>query len=106
MFSFSRPDAVCGSRPARPPRPPPAPGARPAAGGHVILDGRKRLVIDGHAAELLLVVARAPGTSGADGLAVYEVPVGASGVGRRRLPTLDATRALAEVTLADVRVPD
>jgi len=79
--------------------------ARPAPGDHVLLDGRKRFVLDGHSADLLLVVARAPGTTGADGLAVYEVPAGASGVRRHRLPTMDATRALAEVVLSDVRVP-
>ncbi len=79
--------------------------ARPAPGGHVLLAGKKRFVVDGHSADLLLVVARAPGTSGADGLAVYEVPAGADGVRRHRLPTMDATRALAEVVLADVRVP-
>ncbi|HUQ07742.1 MAG TPA: acyl-CoA dehydrogenase family protein [Kofleriaceae bacterium] len=79
--------------------------ARPAPGGHVLLDGRKRFVLDGHAADLLLVVARDPGTTGASGLALYEVPAGASGLRRHRLPTMDATRALAEVVLSDVRVP-
>jgi alkylation response protein AidB-like acyl-CoA dehydrogenase len=79
--------------------------ARPAPGGHVLLDGRKRFVLDGHTADLLLVVARTPGTSGPDGLALYEVPAGASGVRRHRLPTMDATRTLAEVVLSDVRVP-
>ena len=79
--------------------------ARPAPGDHVILDGKKRFVLDGHVADLLLVVARDPGTTGADGLALYAVPAGASGVRRRRLPTMDATRGLAEVVLADVRVP-
>jgi alkylation response protein AidB-like acyl-CoA dehydrogenase len=79
--------------------------ARPAPGGHVLLDGRKRFVLDGHAADLLLVVAREPGTTGASGLALYEVPAGASGVRRHRLPTMDATRTLAEVVFSDVRVP-
>ncbi len=80
--------------------------ARPAPGGHVLLDGKKRFVIDGASADLLLVVARAPGTTGTDGLGLYEVPGGASGLRRHRLPTMDATRALAEVVLADVRVPE
>jgi alkylation response protein AidB-like acyl-CoA dehydrogenase len=79
--------------------------ARPAPGDHVLLDGKKRFVIDGHSADLLLVVARDPGCRGADGLALYQVPAGADGVRRRRLPTMDATRALAEVALVDVRVP-
>jgi len=79
--------------------------ARPASGDHVILAGKKRFVVDGHTADLLLVAARAPATRGDDGVALYAVPAGAAGVRRRRLPTMDATRALAEVVLADVRVP-
>jgi alkylation response protein AidB-like acyl-CoA dehydrogenase len=79
--------------------------ARAAPGDHVVLEGKKRFVVDGNLADLLLVVARAPGTTGADGLAIYAVPAGAAGVRRRRLPTMDATRALAEVVLASVRVP-
>jgi alkylation response protein AidB-like acyl-CoA dehydrogenase len=80
--------------------------ARPAPGGHVLLEGRKRFVLDGNSADLLLVVARTPGTTGADGLALYEVSAGASGVRRHRLPTMDATRALADVSFTDVRVPE
>ncbi|HTJ42358.1 MAG TPA: acyl-CoA dehydrogenase family protein [Kofleriaceae bacterium] len=74
--------------------------ARPAPGDHVILSGKKRFVVDGATADLLLVVAKDSG-----GLGVYAVPAGATGVRRRRLPTMDATRALAEVVLADVRIP-
>jgi alkylation response protein AidB-like acyl-CoA dehydrogenase len=79
--------------------------ARPAPGDHVLLDGKKRFVVDGDTADLLLVVARTPGSSGRDGLAIYAVPSGADGVRCHRLPTMDQTRTLAEIVLADVRVP-
>jgi alkylation response protein AidB-like acyl-CoA dehydrogenase len=69
--------------------------ARPAPGDHVLLSGRARHVIDGDTADLLIVQAGA----------LYEVPAGASGVRRKRLPTMDSTRALAEIVLDDVRVP-
>ena len=75
--------------------------ARPAGAEHVIVSGTKRFVLDGHTADLLLVAARDP----AGAPALYAIPSGAGGVRRRRLPTMDATRALAEVVLADVRVP-
>jgi alkylation response protein AidB-like acyl-CoA dehydrogenase len=75
--------------------------ARPASGDHVIVSGKKRFVVDGNAADLLLVVARDP----AGEVALYAIPAGATGVRRRRLPTMDPTRAQAEIVLADVRVP-
>jgi alkylation response protein AidB-like acyl-CoA dehydrogenase len=75
--------------------------ARPAGVDHVIVSGTKRLVLDGHTADLLLVAAR----DAAGSIALYAIPSGAGGVRRRRLPTMDATRGLAEIVLADVRVP-
>jgi alkylation response protein AidB-like acyl-CoA dehydrogenase len=70
--------------------------ARPAPGDHVLLSGRARHIVDGDTADLLIVAA---------GDALYEVPAGASGVRRHALPTLDSSRALAEIVLDDVRVP-
>jgi alkylation response protein AidB-like acyl-CoA dehydrogenase len=75
--------------------------ARAAGPAHVIVSGTKRLVLDGHTADLLLVAAR----DAAGAIALYAIPAGADGVRRRRLPTMDATRGLAELVLADVRVP-
>ena len=69
--------------------------ARPA-GADWLVSGAKLFVVDGHTADLLLVVARAP-----DGLGVFGVERGAAGVERARLDTLDPTRALASVTLSD-----
>ena len=77
--------------------------ATPDGDGYV-LDGKKAWVVDGHSADLLLVVARAPGSSGDDGLSVFAVDGNADGVSRKALPTMDQTRRLAEVELSGVRV--
>ncbi len=67
--------------------------ARPARDGYV-LDGRKSFVLDGHTADLLLVVAQAEG-----GPSLFAVPGGADGLARRPLETLDMTRKQAVLTL-------
>jgi alkylation response protein AidB-like acyl-CoA dehydrogenase len=69
-----------------------------------VLSGTKRYVVDGHAADLLLVTARVPGTSGEEGVAVFAVDARSPGVDRERVPALDPTRPLAVVTLRDVHV--
>jgi len=68
------------------------------------LDGRKRFVVDGAAAELLLVAARREGSRGAEGVGLFAVPASTPGVARRALPTMDRTRRLADVELRDVYV--
>jgi alkylation response protein AidB-like acyl-CoA dehydrogenase len=75
------------------------------AGTEFVLAGRKRFVLDGHCAELLVVAARRPGSAGEDGVSLFAVPAAAPGVERRLLPTLDQTRRLAEIELRDVRLP-
>jgi alkylation response protein AidB-like acyl-CoA dehydrogenase len=72
--------------------------------GGFILRGTKRYVLDGHTADLLLVAARGERGEGGD-FALYALPASVSGVRRARLPTMDPTRALAEVELDGVRVP-
>ena len=74
-------------------------------GGDYVLAGRKRFVLDGHCAELLVVAARSPGSRGQDGVSLFAVPAAAAGLERRALPTMDSTRRLADVELRDVRVP-
>jgi alkylation response protein AidB-like acyl-CoA dehydrogenase len=74
-------------------------------GGDYLLSGRKRFVLDGHCADLLVVAARREGSRAEEGLSLFAVPSGAKGVERRALPTLDQTRRLAEIELHDVRVP-
>jgi alkylation response protein AidB-like acyl-CoA dehydrogenase len=58
------------------------------------LDGHKSFVLDGHAADLILVVA-ATGTDGT--LSLFAVAGPANGLTRRPLPTLDQTRKLARL---------
>jgi alkylation response protein AidB-like acyl-CoA dehydrogenase len=58
------------------------------------LDGHKSFVLDGHAADLILVVA-ATGTDGE--LSLFAVAGTADGLTRRPLPTLDQTRKLARL---------
>ena len=78
---------------------------RPAAGGVVTLHGVKRYVVDGCAADWLVVAARREGSQGADGIELFLVPGDAAGLTRRALPTMDMTRRLAEIRLDGVRVP-
>lgn len=59
-----------------------------------VVSGSKCYVLDGHAVDLLLVVARAP-----DGIGVFAVEGDAPGVTRTKLDTLDQTRDLASVVL-------
>ena len=61
------------------------------------LDGRKSFVLDGHVADLLLVVAQADG-----GPSLFAVPGGADGLARRPLETLDMTRKQAVLELEEV----
>ena len=68
------------------------------AGESWTVSGSKLYVVDGHTADLLLVVARTPGGHG-----VFGVEGDAPGVGRARLDTLDLTRPLASVTLRDAQ---
>jgi alkylation response protein AidB-like acyl-CoA dehydrogenase len=59
------------------------------------LDGTKMFVVDGHIAQLLLVVARTD-----DGLGLFAVDAADAGVVRTLLPTLDLTRKLARLELS------
>lgn len=65
------------------------------------LDGHKKFVLDGHHADLLLVVARTRGSVGDAGLGVYAVDAEAVGITRRQLATIDSTRRQAEITFSD-----
>jgi alkylation response protein AidB-like acyl-CoA dehydrogenase len=60
------------------------------------LDGIKTYVIDGHAADVLLVVAKV-----GDGLGLFRVDADADGLERALLPTLDLSRKLAQVTFTE-----
>lgn len=74
-------------------------------GGGYVLDGEYRFVVDGHTADLLIVAARAAGSRGDQGIALFALPATTPGVQRSWLPTLDQTRKLASVRLEQVRLP-
>jgi alkylation response protein AidB-like acyl-CoA dehydrogenase len=66
------------------------------------LDGTKSFVLDGHTADLVVVLARRPGSKGEDGLSFFTVPGNAPGLERRALRTMDETRKLAHLTFRSV----
>ena len=74
-------------------------------GDGYVLRGHKRYVLDGHSADLLVVAARAPGSTGENGVSLFVVPATTAGVTRTWLPTMDQTRKQADVVLDGVRVP-
>jgi alkylation response protein AidB-like acyl-CoA dehydrogenase len=72
------------------------------AGGKFRLDGVKSFVLDGHTADLIVVLARSRGSSGEDGLSFFTVSGSAAGLQRRRLATMDETRKLARLEFKGV----
>ena len=66
------------------------------------LDGTKSFVLDGHTADLIVVLARQPGSTGEDGLSFFTVTGDAPGLERRRLKTMDETRKLARLRFNSV----
>jgi alkylation response protein AidB-like acyl-CoA dehydrogenase len=75
--------------------------ATPVDGGYQ-LDGVKSFVLDGHSADLLVVLARRPGSTGSDGLSFFTVPGEADGFSKRLLQSTDATRKLARLEFKGV----
>jgi alkylation response protein AidB-like acyl-CoA dehydrogenase len=76
--------------------------ATPTGGGYV-LAGAKHTVMEAGPAAEVVVVARMPGTTGADGVGAFVVP--ADRVTITPVAALDPTRELATVELAGVEVP-
>ncbi len=66
------------------------------------LDGFKSYVVDGHTADLIVVLARAPGSKGTAGLSLFTVKGDAKGLTRRALKTMDETRKLARLDFKGV----
>lgn len=75
--------------------------AKPSGSGYV-LDGFKSYVLDGHTADLIVVLARAPGSSGDKGLSLFTVKGDAKGLSRKLLKTMDETRKLARLDFKGV----
>jgi alkylation response protein AidB-like acyl-CoA dehydrogenase len=78
----------------------PAGQVRAAGSGPARLTGELTPVLNGAQADVLLVPA-AGGAVGDDGVAIYLVEAGASGLSRVPLTTADPTRALARIVLDD-----
>ena len=72
------------------------------AGGGFRLDGVKSFVLDGHTANLIVVLARRPGSAGGEGLSFFTVRADAAGLTRRALTVLDPTRKLARLEFRGV----
>ncbi|MCG3171392.1 MAG: Acyl-CoA dehydrogenase [Pseudomonadales bacterium] len=69
------------------------------------LNGAKQFVLDGHSADLLVVVARTAGEPGSgQGISLFLVDAAAPGVARRRTATMDS-RNVARIEFQDVEVP-
>ncbi len=66
------------------------------------LDGHKSFVLDGHTADLIVVLARRPGSAGEDGLRLFTVAGNAPGLTRKMLKTMDPTRKQARLAFAGV----
>jgi pimeloyl-CoA dehydrogenase small subunit len=76
------------------------------SGSGWMLDGSKTVVSHGEAADKIIVSARTSGDRyDADGITLFLVDTGASGVARRGYVSRDDTRA-ADVSLSNVSVPD
>ncbi len=72
------------------------------AGKKFRLDGVKSFVLDGHTADLIVVLARRPGSTGDEGLSFFTVPGDAPGLGRRALKVMDPTRKQARLDFSSV----
>ena len=72
------------------------------SGDSSTLSGTKMFVIDGHIANLVVVAARAGGTSGEDGISFFAVDGDASGLTRTPLATMDQTRKQARLDFENV----
>ena len=75
--------------------------ATPSGSGYK-LDGTKSFVLDGHTADLIVVLARKPGSKGEEGLSFFTVDGKAAGLDRRLLKTMDETRKLARLRFKGV----
>ena len=79
--------------------------ARKTGDGGYVIDGEKRVVIHGPAADFLVVSARTDGeVESPDGIRLFLVGSRAPGITQRGYRTLDALRA-ADIVLTNVRVP-
>jgi alkylation response protein AidB-like acyl-CoA dehydrogenase len=77
---------------------------RREAGGWTLW-GRADFVTHGHLADLIIVAARAPGSTGAAGLSLIALPAGCEGLRTTLQPSLDRTRPYSRMDFGGVAVP-
>jgi alkylation response protein AidB-like acyl-CoA dehydrogenase len=76
-----------------------------ASGDHFALSGSKNMVLNGGAADVVIVPARTSGDrKDMNGISLFAVPADADGVSRKAYPTVDGLQA-AELELDNVTVP-
>ncbi len=74
-------------------------------GDDFVLNGTKCVVLNGGAADTLVVSARTSGErTDSSGISLFVVDAATAGIERKAYPTVDARQA-ADITLSDVRVP-
>ncbi len=73
-------------------------------GDSLILGGTKSYVPDGHTADLLIVAVRTEGSHGTEGVSLVAVDADTPGLKRRHTPTMDQTRAQAEIVMDGLRI--
>jgi alkylation response protein AidB-like acyl-CoA dehydrogenase len=75
-----------------------------AANGKFILTGSASFVVFGASADVLIIAARAPGSSGINDISLLALPSDATGIDIEKLAVMDLTRPYATVTFNDVEV--
>ena len=73
-------------------------------GESVVINGESSFVVDGMTAGLILVAARAEGSSGEEGISLFAVPADTAGLERKNLPTLDQTRKMAALAFSELKI--
>jgi len=73
-------------------------------GDSVVINGESSFVVDGLTAGLILVAARAEGSSGEEGVSLFAVPADTAGLERKNLPTLDQTRKMAALSFSELKI--
>jgi alkylation response protein AidB-like acyl-CoA dehydrogenase len=75
------------------------------AGTGFTLSGEASFVVFGHVADLLVIAARAPGSSGVDGISLIALPSDTAGIDVKKLEALDVTRPYTRLRFDAVAVP-
>ena len=73
-------------------------------GDSIVINGESSFVVDGMTAGLILVAARAEGSSGEEGISLFAVPADTAGLERKNLPTLDQTRKMAALAFSELKI--